>query len=117
MFSIIRKDSNKNLIFLCSMQFLLVIIIFSNCKYTLEDSREEYQITGRIVDVESYSLTIANKLSLQSGNVISDYVIEATVGDFTPSHIRNHMLTGDIVKIIYVVSNNQNIIIHIEDYD
>ena len=118
MFLDIEFFFNRNLKSLLIVYILLITIIFTSCNDKVGSSLEEYETTGRIIDVESYSLTVASKISLQSKNsLIIDYFIQTSLGEFTPSHLRYHMVTGELVRIFYAVSGNQNIIINIEDYD
>ena len=118
MFLDIGSLFNRNLRSLLIVYILLITIIFTSCNDKEGSSLEEYETTGRIIDVESYSLTVASKITLQSkNNLIIDYFIQTSLGEFTPGHLRYHMVTGDIVRIFYTVSGNQNVIINIEDYD
>ena len=113
---------NRHTVFKNSNLFFILVILFSsvsffNCNDSFMDSTEEYQIIGRIISVESYNLNIAHKITLQSENdLIEEYFIQGYLKEFTPSHLREHMLTGEQVEIGYSILENKNIIIHIEDY-
>lgn len=118
MFLYIGRLFNKNLKLLFIVYILLITIIIISCNNKEVIALEEYEVTGRITDIESYSLTVASKITLQSeSNHIIDYFIRTSLGEFTPSHLRYHMVTGEPVRIFYSVLDNQNIIINIQDYD
>ena len=103
---------------LVSILIFSISLYFIACSNNVDATEEEYKAVGRIVDVESYSLKKADKITIHLGdNLIEDYFIKTYLEEFTPSHIREHMLTGEPVKVFYYVLGDKNIVNHIEDYE
>ena len=132
MFLYIEKLFNKNLKLLFIAYILLITIIFISCNDIKANGLTEYEasglakyeVTGYVIAIESTNLRSIRKITLQSeNNHILDYIaLGYPINDvgfekFTPSHLRYHMLTGEPVRIVYSVLDNQNIIINIQDYD
>ena len=59
------------------------------------------------------------ELKMQILNFVEDLGVRIIGGccGTTPSHIREHMLTGEPVKVFYYVLDDKNIVNHIEDYE
>jgi len=110
-----RDDTKKK--YLLIVIFVTWILILS-CNDDLEQKSKEYETIGRIIEVQADTLSIANKITLQSKDeIVADYFIQTYIDEFSPTHLREHMITGDPVKVFYKISDNKNVINSIEDFD
>jgi hypothetical protein len=110
-----RDETKKK--YLLTAIFVTWILILS-CNDDLEQQSKEYETIGRIIEVQAETLSIANKITLQSEDeIVEDYFIQTYIEEFSPMHLREHMITGDPVKVFYKISDNKNVINHIEDFD
>jgi len=60
-------------------------------------------LRGRIVDVDARSLLEIESLTIRDDSGES-YTVEARglpLGEFTPSHLREHMVSGAVVEVTY----------------
>ena len=96
------------LAFLCAAALILA---FCN---TREDSPET--VHGRITDVQIRSVTEVDSFSLAdaAGGTWS-FTAEGPL-EFTPSHLRGHMLTGEDVSVRFRRAGDVLIAVSVEDY-
>ena len=76
------------------------------------------EVSGYVVDVESLSLKQLKSFELidQSDNKFI-FIVQGDLGEFSPSHMREHMLLGESVIVIYRTENGINIVESVNDLD
>ena len=78
------------------------------------DSLEE--VHGRVVDVQAGSIMEVDSFALVDGEGEEwSFVVEGPL-EFTPSHMREHMLTGEEVSVSYRRAGGLMIAVSVADY-
>ena len=77
----------------------------------------ELTFTGLVTAVESRSLLAFESIDVadQSGSVTKFNSGGQRFEEFTPSHVREHMLAGDLVEVTYRKSGDDLIIVSLRD--
>ncbi len=96
------------LAFLCA-----AVLIFAFCG-TGEDSQET--VHGRITDVQIRSVTEVDSFSLSDAGGETWSFTALGPLEFTPSHLREHMLTGEDVSVRFRRAGGVLIAVGVEDY-
>ena len=96
------------LAFLCA-----AVLIFAFCD-TGEDPPET--VHGRITDVQIRSVTEVDSFSMaDAAGETWSFTAEGPL-EFTPSHLREHMLTGEDVSVRFRRAGDVLIAVSVEDY-
>ena len=71
---------------------------------------------GLVSEVSALSLTTVDwfEIEAETGTVIR-FRAEGSLGEFTPSHLRQHMITGQPVFVSFVIKKGEKIAIDVED--
>ena len=90
-----------------ALTILTFISVFLTVNCLKHDNTEAYMI-GRIINIDSISITESNS--------IWKFDFEDEFNHFTPSHLKEHMISGDLIKIIFLPSQDSRTIVDITDY-
>ena len=91
----------------------MVLLIGVNCS---GDEADRETVHGRVVDVQARSLTEVDTFSLVDGaGETWSFAVEGPL-EFTPSHLREHMLTGDEVQVSFRRVGGVLIAVAVADY-
>ena len=74
-------------------------------------------VSGRIVDLSAPSLLELESLTIrgESGETFTLQAGGVALGQFTPSHLREHMVTGQVVVVTYHVDGGRLVLDAISD--
>ena len=111
---------HKTLIKWVSLLFIfpLAIVILS-CAADLPVDQSTYTtstVTGLVVDLESTSLIDLYSLTVVDGSHIEWYFLADGYKGFTPSHLKQHMLLGDPVAVVFHIESGEMLIDNIDDW-
>jgi hypothetical protein len=98
------------------MVFLLMLS--TSCHRVIQETHNEnHSVIGLITEVKDVSLRDINFFELTDFNG-SEFIFHMPQikRGFTPSHLMQHMVSGDPVIITYVKNNDMWEVINIEDY-
>jgi len=98
--------------------FLLTIVILS-CAADLPVAQSAYNtstVTGLVVGLESTSLIDLYSLTVVDGSHIEWYFLADGYKGFTPSHLKQHMLLGDPVAVVFHIESGEMLIDNIDDW-
>lgn len=75
------------------------------------------EVSGLVIDFEARSLTEIDHLTLETAAGQSYKLnVGKNLGKFTPSHIRQHMVHGELVEISYFRRDGENWLKNIRDF-
>ena len=96
----------------------VVAVALSGCDQAAEGRAEDYSsFTGTVHSFEAKSLlelesiTVAN----ESGDVFEFFADGRRFEEFTPAHVREHMVLGDPVEVTYRESGGRLLIVALQD--
>jgi len=96
----------------------LLVMYSSFACYSENATKEIKQVSGYVVDVESLSLKQLKSFELIDQNDSKFiFIVQGDLGKFSPSHMREHMLLGESVIVIYRTENGINIVESVNDLD
>ena len=94
------------------------MVALGGCDRTPEDTAESHSsFTGTVTGFEAKSLlelesiTVAN----ESGEALEFYADGRRFEEFTPAHVREHMVLGDQVEVTYLESGGRLLIVSLQD--
>lgn len=78
-------------------------------------------VNGLVAEVYATSLTKTEWFSLEvgSGSMIK-VIVNKDLGEFTPSHLRSHMITGEPVEVTFIKKQNGEgtiVAVSVRDYE
>ena len=75
------------------------------------------EVSGLIIDFEARSLTDIDHLTIETAvGQIYELNVGRNLGEFTPSHIRQHMVHGELVEISYFRRDGEYWLRNIRDF-
>ena len=75
------------------------------------------EVSGLIIDFEARSLTDIDHLTIETEvGQIYELNVGRNLGEFTPSHIRQHMVHGELVEISYFRRDGEYWLRNIRDF-
>ena len=75
------------------------------------------EVSGLIIDFEARSLTDIDHLTIETAvGQIYELNVGRNLGEFTPSHIRQHMVHGELVEISYFRRDGEYWLRNIQDF-
>jgi hypothetical protein len=75
------------------------------------------EVSGLVTEFKARSLTEIDSLSLETmEGQIYNFKVGKNLGKFTPSHIRQHMVHGDLVEISYFRRDGENWLRSVQDF-
>ena len=75
------------------------------------------EVSGLVIEFEARSLTEIDYLTLETAEgQIYNLNVGKNLGKFTPSHIRQHMVHGELVEISYFRRDGENWLRSIQDF-
>ncbi|PZC42442.1 MAG: hypothetical protein DK303_001026 [Chloroflexi bacterium] len=75
------------------------------------------EVSGLVTEFKARSLTEIDYLSLQTAEgQIYNFKVGNNLGKFTPSHIRQHMVHGELVEISYFQRDGENWLRSMQDF-
>ena len=80
---------------------VIALLIFTSCTQS-DDTQNEKIIEGYVTNVSAANLLNVDwfEIETKSGKVMR-FEVTGSLGSFTPSHMRQHMLIGDPISITY----------------
>ena len=74
-------------------------------------------IIGRIIDIDAPTIDKTKTITLiDNDDKIWEFDLSDLFGHFTPSHLKHHMINGDLVKVIFYYRSELMVVIDITDY-
>ena len=71
---------------------------------------------GLVSGVSALNLATVNWFEIEAENgIVIRFRAEGSLGEFTPSHLRQHMITGQPVLVSFVIRKGEKIAIKVED--
>ncbi|MQG16121.1 MAG: hypothetical protein FI698_04875 [SAR202 cluster bacterium] len=93
-----------------------IVFLFASFNCMLGDKPAEYMI-GRLINIESSTITKIRSIKLIDSNQrIWKFDIEDEFGHFTPSHLKEHMISGDLIKVLFYSTKDSKIVLNITDH-
>ena len=93
---------------------IITVLLCLNC--LANDKSEEYMI-GKIIDTDSPTISYTNSVTLIDSNEKTwEFKLEDQFNHFTPSHFMNHMINGDLIKVVFYYDEDSLILLDISDY-
>ena len=95
-----------------------VTVVVGGCENTSERSEEAHpSFTGTVTNVESRSLLEFESITIasESGVVLDFHAGGRRFEEFTPAHVREHMVLGDPVEVTYRESGDTLLIVSLRD--
>ena len=93
-------------------------IVIVSCSDDLPVARSTYNtfiVTGFVVELESTSLVDLYSLTVVDESQREWYFLADGYKGFTPSHLKQHMLLGDQVLVIFHIESEEMLIDKIDD--
>ena len=115
------QDDVKNyfikLLFNPSFAFLILAFFIQGCANSENGINSKvFSIDGLLLEVESQSLLQATSVILvDSSGEEHKLFLGGTYGEFTPSHLREHMITAMPISVEYLVKDEKWNVIAISD--
>ena len=111
---------NKTLIrWVLVLLILPLAILIVSCGDDLPVTNSTYStstVTGLVVNLESTSLVDLYSLTVVDESQIEwDFLADGYKG-FTPSHLKQHMLLGDPVAVVFHIESGEMLIDNIDDW-
>jgi len=101
------------------LMWLLLMIGNLSCGGERMDTNDAsfMEVSGLVIDFEARSLTKIDHLTLETAAGQSYKLnVGKNLGKFTPSHIRQHMVHGELVEISYFRRDGENWLKNIRDF-
>jgi hypothetical protein len=101
------------------LMWLLLVIGNLSCSGERIDTNDAsfMEVSGLVIDFEARSLTEIDHLTLETAAGQSYKLnVGKNLGKFTPSHIRQHMVHGELVEISYFRRDGENWLKDIQDF-
>ena len=74
-------------------------------------------IIGRIIDIEAPTIINTKAITvIDEDEKIWTFELESQFAHFNPSHLKYHMINGDLVKVVFQYQSESAIILQITDY-
>ena len=104
---------SENLFFL-----ILLILIMTSCTLNQEDRHADGSLIGLISEINSKSILEVDWFELESEDLSTKkFYVEDQIREFTPTHFRYHMITGEFVKVDYREEGGLLIAVNVQDID
>ena len=98
--------------------FLLLLLIMTSCSFNQEDSHADGSEIGLISEINSKSILEVDWFELESEDLSTKrFYVEDQIREFTPTHFRYHMITGEFVKGEYREEGGVFIAVNVQDID
>ena len=92
------------------MSIVLLALMLASC-----NAEDRKSVRGHVVDVQARSLTEVQSLIIQDNNGTKWTFRTAGNIEFTPSHIKEHMLLGQELSVYYTDRNGHLIVVSVID--
>ena len=102
----------------CTLVLTCALLALEGCGGASEESAESHRsFTGMVTSVEARSLLEFESITVadESGVVLDFHAGGRRFGEFTPAHVREHMLLGDPVEVTYRQSGDVLLIVSLQD--
>ena len=102
----------------CTLVLACALSALGGCGGASEESAESHRsFTGMVTSVEARSLLEFESITVadESGVVLDFHAGGRRFGEFTPTHVREHMLLGDPVEVTYRKSGDVLLIVSLQD--
>ncbi len=94
------------------------MVALGGCERAAQGTAEDYSsFTGTVTSFEAKSLlelesiTVAN----ESGEQFEFFADGRRFEEFTPAHVREHMVLGDLVEVTYLESGGRLLMVSLQD--
>lgn len=107
--------------FSCNVHLMWILLVIGNlsCNGEHMDISDEslVEVSGSVIEFKARSLTEIDYLTLGTAEgQIYNLKVGKNLGKFTPSHIRQHMVHGELVEISYFRRDGENWVRSIQDF-
>lgn len=109
---------NKTLLLFGLWPLAVVAIVLGGCNQTAESMDEDYpRFTGTVHNYEAKSLLELESITIadRSGERREFFADGLRLEEFTPAHVREHMVLGDPVEVTYRESGDRLLIVSLRD--
>ena len=109
---------NKTLISFGIWPLAVVVVALSGCDGTPEGTAEgRNSFRGTVASFEAKSLLELESLTVanESGEVLEFFADGRRFDEFTPAHVREHMVLGGPVEVTYLESGGRLLIVSLQD--
>ena len=96
-----------------ALALLLVLLLGQAC---VGEEADWEEVHGRVVDVQARSITEVDSFALVDGEGEEWSFVSEGPLEFTPSHLREHMLTGEEVSVRFRRVGGVLIAVGVADY-
>ena len=111
----LRNRTSGVLIRLSVLALILFQFAVLSCAKAMTDSDLEID-RGLVSEVSALSLTTVNWFEIEAeAGTVTRFRAEGSLGEFTPSHLRQHMIAGEPVLVSFVIRQGEKIAIEVED--
>jgi|TARA_B100001964_G_C13759985_1_gene391268 hypothetical protein len=98
--------------------FLLLIFLIAACSVNQGESGADGAVIGLISEVSSKSLLEIDWFELEMKDLSTKrFFVEDQIKEFTPTHFRYHMVTGEFVEVHFREEGEMLIAINVVDID
>ena len=97
---------------------VVVVVVLAGCDRTPEDTAEgRNSFRGTVASFEAKSLLELKSITVvsESGDVLEFFADGRRFEEFTPAHVREHMVLGDAVEVTYRESEGRLLIVSLQD--
>ncbi len=109
---------NKALISFGIWPLAIVVVALGGCDRTPEGTAKGLSsFTGTVTSFEAESLLELESITVvnESGEVLEFFADGRRLEEFTPAHVREHMVLGDPVEVTYRESGGRLLIVSLRD--
>ena len=109
---------NKTLVLFGIWPIAVVVVALGGCDRAPEDAGGgQFSFTGTVSSFEAKSLLELESIAVasESGSVLTFHADGRRFEEFTPAHVREHMVLGDPVEVIYRQSGEKLLIVSLQD--
>ena len=79
-------------------------------------AKKDFMI-GRIIDIDAPTISNTEAITvIDNAEKIWEFDFQSQIGHFTPSHLKHHMINGDLVKVVFFYESDSAIVLDITDY-
>ena len=88
--------------FLCIGLFLFISNLSCGGDHITQNNLQLGKVSGSIIEFQASSLSQIESITLGTiDEEIYEFRVEKNLGKFTPSHLRQHMIHGELVEVHY----------------
>ena len=109
---------NKTLVSFGIWPLAVVVVALGGCDQAAEGPADVHSsFTGTVKNFEAKSLLELESITVvtESGEALEFFADGGRFEEFTPAHVREHMVLGDLVEVTYRESGGRLLIVSLRD--